>query len=96
MSPALAWRRWLRQARLTSLLVALAIVPQAHAAAFAALDLDERLERAVDVFVGEVSDVRFERRGDLPWTVVTFRVSAWLLIDGLPAELGPPERSLAF
>lgn len=91
--------RCLRRARgvcLVILLASLAIVPGALAGAFPALDLDERLERAVDVFVGEVTEVRFERRGDLPWTLVTFRVSAWVLVDGVPGELGPLERTLAF
>lgn len=78
------------------LLAVLVVTPLAVAAAFPALDLDERLERAVDVFVGEISEVRFERRGDLPWTVVTFRVGSWLLVDGVPGALGPLERSLAF
>jgi hypothetical protein len=66
------------------------------AAAFLALDLDARLERAVDVFVGEIVAVQGERRDDTPWTVVTFRVETWLLVDGSPAALGAFERTLAF
>ena len=66
------------------------------AAAFLALDLDARLERAVDVFIGEVTAVQGERRDDTPWTVVTFRVETWLLVDGSPAALGAFERTLAF
>ena len=97
MSLAAARPSRARSACLALLLVALtAAAPTALATAFAALDLDERLERAVDVFVGDVSEVRFERRGDLPWTVVTFRVTEWVLVDGSPSELGPLERSLAF
>ncbi len=68
----------------------------AHATAYRSLDLDQRLELAVDVFVGRVTAVEGERRGDEPWTVVSFSVDAWLLRDGTVNETGPFEVSLAF
>lgn len=76
--------------------VALALVPSAAAAAFLSLTLDERLERAVDVFVGEVVRVESERRGDDPWTLVTFRVEHWFVHAGAVAEPGAEELTLAF
>ncbi len=82
---------------LTCLGLALALMGgMAHASAYRSLDLDQRLELAVDVFVGRVAAVEGERRGDDPWTVVTFSVDAWLLRDGTVAETGPFELSVAF
>lgn len=68
----------------------------AGAAAYPWLDLDARLERADDVFVGTVVRVATERRGDDPWTVVTLRVEHWLLRAGEPTREGPDETTLTF
>jgi hypothetical protein len=67
-----------------------------QAAAFPQLAIDERLQRAVDVFVGEVVRVDAERRGDDPWTLVTFRVERWFLHADALDEAGPAEVTLAF
>ena len=83
-------------ARALAVVVLLGAWSSGSATAFLALDLDERLERAVDVFVGEVTAVQGERRDDAPWTVVTIRVETWLLVDGSPGALGAFERTLAF
>lgn len=74
----------------------MALVPSATAAAFLSLTLDERLERAVDLFVGEVVRVESERRGDDPWTLVTFRVEHWFVYAGDVAAQGDDELTLAF
>ena len=78
------------------LLAALVVAGAAQATAFEALDLDERLEVAADVFVGRVASVSGERRGDDPWTLVRLEVDVWLLRDGTPTEVGPSEVILAF
>jgi hypothetical protein len=83
-------------ARVLAIVALLGAHATGSAAAFLALDLDARLERAVDVFVGEVTAVQGERRDDMPWTVVTIRVETWLLVDGSPGSLGAFERTLAF
>ena len=67
-----------------------------QAATYLQLSLDERLERAVDVFVGEVVRVDAERREDDPWTLVTFRVERWFLHGDALDESGPAEVTLAF
>jgi hypothetical protein len=67
-----------------------------HATAYGALTLDERLEVAVDVFVGRVAAVEGERRGDDPWTLITFDVLEWLLRDGAATDEGPLQVTLAF
>ncbi len=85
-----------RVARALGVAALVAAFATGSAGAFLALDLDERLERAVDVFVGEVTAVQGERRADTPWTVVTIRVETWLLVDGSPGTLGAFERTLAF
>lgn len=87
-----ATRPWLAAV----LLAALVVAGAAQATAFEALDLDERLEVAADVFVGRVASVSGERRGDDPWTLVRLEVDVWLLRDGTPTEVGPSEVILAF
>ena len=79
-----------------ALLAALVVAGAAQATAFEALDLDERLEVAADVFVARVASVSGERRGDDPWTLVRLEVDVWLLRDGTPTEVGPSEVILAF
>jgi len=88
--------RWVAVARALAVVALLGAAATGATAAFPALDLDARLERAVDVFVGEITALQGERRDDMPWTVVTFRVETWLLVDGSPAALGAFERTLAF
>ena len=87
-----ATRPWLAAV----LLAALVVAGAAQATAFEALDLDERLEVAADVFVARVASVSGERRGDDPWTLVRLEVDVWLLRDGTPTEVGPSEVILAF
>ena len=79
-----------------ALLVALVVAGAAQATAFDALDLDERLLVAEDVFVGRVASVSGERRGDDPWTLVSVEVDVWLLREGTPTDVGPGEVVLAF
>ncbi len=79
-----------------TLLFALLWPSTGHATAYAALSFEERLELAVDVFVGRVRSVDGERRGDDPWTLVSLEVEAWLLRDEVPTEVGPFEVTLAF
>ena len=93
------WTRGLARARpwlLAALLSALVAAGAAQATAFGALDLDERLLAAEDVFVGRVTSVSGERRGDDPWTLVSVEVDVWLLREGSPTDVGPPEVGLAF
>lgn len=92
-------RAWLAAITLVAGLSALGSV---QASASVALDLDERLERAVDVFVGEVRSVRQEAFADEPWTIVTVEVEVWLRSLGVdvddPADerLRRPQVELAF
>ena len=83
-------------ASFAALLLLFAAMGVGHATAFQALRLDERLERAVDVFVGRVTSVSTERRDDDPWTVVSIFVDEWLLHDGTMTETGPFDVDLAF
>lgn len=85
-------RPWL----LAALLAALVALGAAQATAFDALDLDERLLLAEDVFVGRVTSVSGERRGDDPWTLVSVEVDVWLLREGSLTDAGPSEVRLAF
>lgn len=85
-------RPWL----VVALLAALVAASAAQATSFDALDLEERLLVAEDVFVGRVTSVRGERRGDDPWTLVNVEVDVWLLREGTPTEVGPSEVRLAF
>jgi hypothetical protein len=60
-----------------------ALVPAgALATASVALDLDARLERALDVVVGTVRTTRSEAFGLESWTVVTVEVERWLRSEG--------------
>jgi hypothetical protein len=92
-------RRWLAAV----LVIACAsVLGWALATASVALDLDERLERAVDVFVGEVRSVRQEAFADEPWTIVTVEVEVWLRSLGVDVDdaadelLRRPQVELAF
>lgn len=67
-----------------------------HATSFPVLGFEERLERASDVFVGSVTNVSSERRGDDPWTIVSITIDEWFLHDGTLTEMGPFEVDLAF
>jgi hypothetical protein len=51
-----------------------------------ALDLDERLERSIDAFVGTVRSVRAEAFEDEPWTVVSLDVEEWLRSRGVDVD----------
>lgn len=81
---------------LVAALLLLAAPGVGHATAFKALAFEERLERAVDVFIGRVANVTTERRDDDPWTVVSITVDEWLLHDGTVTETGPFDVDLAF
>jgi hypothetical protein len=65
----------------------------ALASASVVLDLDERLERAADVFVGEVRSLREEAFDDEPWTVVTLDVEHWLRSAGVDVDDPAAERA---
>ena len=92
-------RRWLAA---VTLIASLSTLGSALATASVALDLDERLERAVDAFVGEVRSVRQEAFADEPWTIVTVEVEAWLRSLGVDVDepvdelLRRPQGELAF
>ncbi len=83
-------------ASFAALLLLCAAIGVGHATAFQALRFEERLERAVDVFVGRVTSVSSERRDDDPWTVVSIAVDEWVLYDSTVTETGPFDVDLAF
>jgi hypothetical protein len=91
-----------RRRRVALVTGALLLLGVAAATASVALDLDARLERAVDAFVGEVRSVRSAALAGEPWTIVTVEVEAWLRSAGAPVddpeeELGSrPQVELAF
>lgn len=87
--------RW-RRVAITCLAAAVASSSAVQAAAYPWLSLDQRLERAVDLFVGVVVRVTNERRGDDPWTLVTLNVEHWFVHDGALVERGPDDVTLAF
>jgi hypothetical protein len=63
-------------------LVVAVLAPVAIATAVVARDLDDRLARSLDAFVGEVTSLRVERLADAPWTIVRVTVSGWLRSGG--------------
>ena len=95
-APASGLRVLADATRVLAAVALLGLAASGSATAYLALDLEARFERAVDVFVGEVTAVQGERRDDVPWTLVTFQVETWLLVDGTPGALGAFERTLAF
>jgi hypothetical protein len=85
-----------RRAPLALALLLAAAVPMvqwASATTVLALDLDSRLQRSQDVFVGRVVAVRGEALADEAWTVVTIEVDRWLRAGG--ADVDDPAAALA-
>jgi hypothetical protein len=76
----------------TATLAALFVMLWAGATATLPLDLDERLERSVDVFVAEVTEVRGEAIDGAPWTIVTMAVLHWLRSGGVDVVESEVER----
>jgi hypothetical protein len=77
-----------------TVLAALLLVASLHAFATPTvrLDLDDRLERSVDVFVADVSAIRGAPIGVDAWTIVTLEVRHWLRSGGIDVAESEVER----